>query len=638
MFSRHEADVKKGGQGPQTFGGHTGNIVSPSGRLTQGEKGDPEYSRENGVKQPVQPHSQLQGETLCKGPYPTTNNGGAVTQAEQYVRQLEGIYNAVSRTGKYNYKGARIRVPSGLCIEAWESYLSDYTDQNLVSFLAYGWPVNHDRTTPLQSTFVEHPSAAQHARHVDFYLKTELSFQALAGPFQGPPVPNFHASPLMTRPKKDSDNRRVIVDLSWPDGAAVNDGIPTDWYLDGPANIRLPTVEYMEQRILSLGPGAFLYKTDLARGYRQLRVDPTDWPLLGFTHNGVFYMDVCPPFGLRSSALFMQRTSEAISYVHRKAGYISRPYLDDFGGAEATRAEAHRALTSLQAILNDLGVREAVHKVCGPAQRMIWLGLLYDTLEMTISIPPEKMEEIMCLIEQWSGKKRATLKEIQSLLGTLQFVAGVSPPTRVFTNRILHDLREAPKRGTETLSWGFKRDIQFFAALLPHFNGVKILNKQALTYQNELELDACLTGCGACTGTQHYAERFPQWIIKEAHPIAHLELLNVVVAVKVWRQQWAGHRVQVFCDNTNACVAATTGRSRDPFIQECVRELFLFKAAHDIELTVTHRPGVQMERADALSRAHTDKRYSEWIDNDAVLAASQRIAVPEHFFAFENKL
>ena len=83
-----------------------------------------------------------------------------------------------------------------------------------------------------------------------------------------------------------------------------------------------------------------MYKTDLSRGYRQLRVDPWDWPLLGFAHKGSYYMDLCPPFGLRTSAMCMQRTSEAISYIHGQMGFYSRPYLDDFGGAEPDEARA----------------------------------------------------------------------------------------------------------------------------------------------------------------------------------------------------------------------------------------------------------------------------------------------------------
>ena len=430
----------------------------------------------------------------------------------------------------------------------------------------------------------------------------------------------------------------MIVDLSWPDGESVNDGIPTHGYLDGVADITLPTVTYMEHRLLSLGRGAYMYKTDLARDYRQLRVDPHDWPLLGFRWGGRWYMDICPPFGLRTSALFMQRTSEAICYIHRRAGYVSRPYLDDFGGAERTSSEAQAALQSLQGIMYELGVNEAEKKICPPTQRMIWLGLYYDSVAMTISIPSEKLAEIMAMLRGWGGKQRATRSEMQSLLGTLQFVAGVSPPTRIFTNRMLQNLREAPKRGTESLSWGFKRDLSFFLALLPHFNGVRIIDKVDIHYQGSLELDACMTGCGACTDRQYYARQFPDSVIQGEHTIAHLELLNIVVALKVWKKQWSGLRVRVWSDNMNACLAVQTGRSRDAFMQDCTREIFLYTAAYDVELHVLHKPGVDLRRADALSRAHTAQRFRDWVQRDPLLARAQQIQVPDSYFEINNTL
>ena len=540
--------------------------------------------------------------------------------------------------GTYNAEGARVRVPSGLCISAWREYLADYNDPHLVDFLEFGWPVNFYRGAPLVSTATNHPSATRYPTHIEHYIAVEIDHGALARPFTTPPIPFLHISPLMTRDKRDSQWRRVILDLSWPQGAAVNDGVRGDWYLDGPATIRLPTVEYMEQRLLALGPGAYLYKTDLARGYRQLRVDPADWPLLGFAHAGHYYMDICQPFGLRTSSLFMQRTSEAISFIHKKAGFYSRPYLDDFGGAEDSYEGADAALSALQRIMADLGVEEAKHKVCRPSQEMIWLGLLYDTLNMTISILPAKLDEIMELLREWEGRTRASQHDLQCLVCTLQFVAAVSPPTKVFSNRILQCLREAPKRGTLPLSWGFRQDIAFFLALLPHFNGVKIMDKKDVVCQRELELDACLTGCGAWTGTQCYAKQFPSFVLDRRHTIAHLELLNIAVALKVWRNQWAGQRVRVWTDNANAAIAVQTGRSRDEFMAECVREIFFYSAAFDIELHVLHRPGVQLQRADALSREHTAASYRNWVRQDPILSKAERIEVHDDYFKMDNKM
>ena len=580
-----------------------------------------------------------------KGKVITENNNntgatahGAVTTGQVSMQGLRNIFDKVTARGTYNYRGARIPVPSRLRMSRWRQCLVDYADKGLPEFLEFGWPINFNRDSALQSTLINHASALQYPADIAFYVETELAHGALAGPFDGPPVSPTHISPLMTKPKRDSTHRRVIMDLSWPPGQAVNDGVDTDIYLDGPMDIRLPTVDYMERRLLQLGAGAYMYKTDLARGYRQLRVDPADWPLLGFMHDDKVYLDLCPPFGLRTSALFMQRTSEAICFIHGKRGYLSRAYLDDFGGAESQEAHAATALDTLQTIMGELGIQEALHKVCRPATIMIWLGIIFDSERMTMAIPEPKMDEIMTILDVWAHKSRATQREMQSLLGLLQFVASVSPPTRIFTNRILQDLREAPRRGSASLSLGFKMDVRFFVNLLPHFNGVKIMDKTLVQCQDTLELDACTTGCGAFTGTHYYAEQFPDEVLQQQHPIAHLELLNIAVALKTWAGEWAGHRVMVFCDNMNSCIAIQTGRTRDPYMQSCVREIFQWSARHDIELVAQHRPGIHMVRADALSRAHTDAKYVRWIEQDELLNAATRVAVPEAFFRVTNHM
>ena len=343
------------------------------------------------------------------------------------------IYLATVVAGDFNYRAARVPVPSEMDIDAWRRNLEGYEDMAIVDFLEYGWPAACDVGAGFIPTWHNHPTALNFEADVDYYVEVERGHSAIMGPFDGMPFTSMQVSPLMTRLKKDSTHRRVIMDLSWPPGASINDAIASNWYVDGRAEIRLPTADYMVGRLRELGQGAYLYKTDLARGYRQLRVDPGDWPLLGFTHRGQCYFDVCPPFGMRTSALFMQRTSEAICWVHGQRGHLSRPYLDDFGGAEGTEDGAAAALKKLQCVMAELGVREAVHKVCGPAQQMTWLGLWYDSVAMTVSIPATKLQEIMETLESWRGKTRATRLEMQRLLGLLQFVAGVSPPhTRLY--------------------------------------------------------------------------------------------------------------------------------------------------------------------------------------------------------------
>ena len=63
---------------------------------------------------------------------------------------------------------------------------------------------------------------------------------------------------------------------------------------------------------------------------------------------------------------------------------------------------------------------------------MIFLGVLYDTVAMTISVPEDKLEEIKSLIRTWLSKPDATVLELQSLIGKLSYVCSCIRPGRLF--------------------------------------------------------------------------------------------------------------------------------------------------------------------------------------------------------------
>ena len=82
------------------------------------------------------------------------------------------------------------------------------------------------------SALHNHLSASNFDSHVQAYIDTELSWNAIAGPFEYPPFSNdFVCSPLQTVPKRGSSTWRVVMDLSFPSGCSVNDGIPQDTYM-----------------------------------------------------------------------------------------------------------------------------------------------------------------------------------------------------------------------------------------------------------------------------------------------------------------------------------------------------------------------------------------------------------------------
>ena len=168
--------------------------------------------------------------------------------------------------------------------------------------------------------------------------------------------------------------------------------------------------------------------------------------------------------------------------------------------------------------------------------------------------------------------------------------------------------------------------------LMPYLNGVTILDKSMVPYTDQLKIDSWLTGCGALCGTQFCSCKYPIRVLEAKHTIAHLKILNVVVALRLWSQVWQGQRLKIYCNNSYTCLALQKGRSKELFMQACIRTIFLITLTNDIEILVCHRPGVSLIAADALSRVHSSDKFREVLRENGLLEGRKRVAVPDAYF------
>ena len=169
-------------------------------------------------------------------------------------------------------------------------------------------------------------------------------------------------SPLSIRVKKDSADRQVILDLSFPMGEAVNDSIPKDTYMGLESKLTFPKTNHFVLRIFQLGPGYYMFKVDLSRHFRQMPLDPGDYSLIGYVIDGNIYFDKVLPMGMRSAPYIAQRITNAIAHIHRSLEYFILNYVDDFIRAELENKiwAAYNALTQL---LDSLKVENSLGQV-----------------------------------------------------------------------------------------------------------------------------------------------------------------------------------------------------------------------------------------------------------------------------------
>ena len=344
-------------------------------------------------------------------------------------------HKLVRQSGRPNFLGNRIPVDSKLNIKNWRFHLQDYWDKQIVDLLEYGFPLDFDRDAPLLSTEENHASATKFNKDVSTYINEELKHGAMLGPFKNKPI-DLHVSPFMTRDKPDSTVRRTIVDLSCPHAYSVNAGVSRDEYLGSKFLLHYPAVDDIVNKLNELGPGALMFKIDISRAFRQLKVDPGDIDLLGLKQDS-YFIDQSVPFGYRHGSIFFEKVTDSIRYIMRKHGFNNLfNYVDDLIYCDLP-SKIYQAYQFLLQLLPMLGLDINTKKLVPPTTSMICLGISVNSETRTMSVPPEKLASIADICHTWESKVTCSKRQLQSLLGSLLFISKCVKPARVFLNRML---------------------------------------------------------------------------------------------------------------------------------------------------------------------------------------------------------
>ena len=218
------------------------------------------------------------------------------------------------------------------------------------------------------------------------------------------------------------------------------------------------------------------------------------------------------------------------------------------------------------------------------------LGVLIDSVQGTISIPEDKLQQVNKSVQEWLGKK--------SILRLLLYVHKCVKPTCIFVNRMLELLGASHNTQKIVLTPDLKRNLRWFAKFLPFYNGVSLYDHKNV-YQT-LELDACLTGLRGRLDNCVY--HLPLQRGYNGCTIAHLEMVNILVALRLFASRWTQHKVRVRCDNQAVVQVLSSGRTKDPFLAVCTCKIWFWAARFDVDIRYNHIQGVNNRVADLLSR------------------------------------
>ena len=487
-------------------------------------------------------------------------------------------------------------------LEYWLQGYSPTKTQFLLSGFKHGFKLGYEGPRGPQSS-PNLKSALAHPAIVTDKIQSEIKAGRISGPHPIKPLPNLKLSPLGIVPKKKPGEYRLIHHLSYPRNSNqwVNSHIPDE----------RPTVSYAGiqeaiAKIKTLGRGCHMSKTDIVSAYRICPINTVDHELLGFSWEGQFYFDLCLPFGARSACQLFEEVSTALEWIAvNKLGCQAVVHiLDDFLFINTTKVGCSRDLAAFISMCTDVGIPIAEDKTFSANTFMSFVGISLCSLTMEASLPEDKLRQCQNMLRTFLSRNSCRLRQLQSLLGFLNFCCSVITCGRAFLRRLIDLTMGISKPYLHIcLNQEVKSDMQLWLKFLEQYNGKSMFLNEAFLSSLTLSLytdSAQSLGYGAVYGSQWFYGPFPlSW---QTLNITCLELYPIVVAVQVWGPLWRNHSLLFYTDNEALVAIINKQSSKDKTTMSLLRPLILACLHFNILFQARHVAGSKNLLADALSR------------------------------------
>ncbi len=413
-----------------------------------------------------------------------------------------------------------------------------------------------------------------------------------------PPI----VSSLGAVPKSDPTQIRLIHDCSRPLGKGLNSY----------ASVEKCSYDTVDLATKLLPQGGFMAKIDLAKAYRSVPVHPDSYGATGLkwtfpgSQRPSYFVDTRLPFGASMSPGIFQTITASVTRIMQRYGFVVLVYLDDFLVIGETLEKCSTGFHTLVNLLQRLGFDINWDKVVYPCQRLIFLGVEIDSITQTLSLPEDKLNKLRSELVTWTSKKRATKRELEQLVGRLNWASRVITGGRTFLRRLIdlmctlrckhHHLR---------LTGPARADIAWWSACCSAFNGTAHFFAKEPVPDYIFTSDACLEGGAALFNRDWFYANwhtdFPE--LTDEH-INVKEFFTVILAARRWATTWRNLRVVVYTDNQVTMAWINKGTCHNKLAMSWLRELFWLSVVHNFHLSAKYIPGCRNIASDALSRLH----------------------------------
>ena len=381
-------------------------------------------------------------------------------------------------------------------------------------------------------------------------------------------------------------------------------------------NLIVPPMQYassIDAAVAGSKKGCWYSKLDIKDCFLSFKIREGAERLLGFQFDRKFYRYRRLPFGLNVAPEFCEAMLSVVSYQLTKMGITHVRYCDDILIIAPSKVECDRMTTAANAILHAFGFAVAHHKTIWSVQIVEFLGVLFYSINETLSCPKHRIDDLLIQLKRASSHgAHHVVQFIYSLVGKLSFAAHVLPGARPFFRSLIDATRGLTKRSIITLEQSHFDDINYWIKHLSTWNGRQ---KWRAVTPITIATDASLVGWGGLViaspvalPTQLAVGSGTSGVWCEQHPInsssdiGWAELFAVLFMVASIAPHAPNSTIKILVDNQADAFIINRQSTRSSSLLSLLRSLYSVATEHNLSLIAQHIPGTSNIHADALSR------------------------------------
>ena len=412
-----------------------------------------------------------------------------------------------------------------------------------------------------------------------------------------PPSEDQFVSPIFVVPKKDCEDRRVILNLK-----ILNSYIrKITFKLEG-----YDTIINMIKR------HDYFVSIDLTDAFIMLSINESCYKYLCFDWENRRLHYRCMPFGMTSSPRIFTKVFKSVLTFLRGRGLRISAWFDDIILVASSIALIREQLHFTMLILKSLGfIPHPEKSMLIPSQTINHLGFVWDSNKVSLSVPLNKIMDLKCLCTA-AISQPVSLRFLSRILGTIENFRIAFPFAPLYYRSIQ---REVAYFVSTNYQWDQKvklsspaiKDLSWWEACpvpLPERSLDPFLPDITIT------TDSSESGWGAVFSESN--EAFGFWSYEESKfHINILESKSVLFAFQALIRNKSNMHILIRSDNTTTVAYINNmGSVRSRVICDIIIELYEFCNSRNIRIQASHLAGRFNSHADALSRKSRDHCYS----------------------------